>query len=259
MFISVSKGQVAPSQDLTKSFGAKVPLDNIILEILNKGEIQVGEKERHAQLDRLHREVLDIIAGKLVDPSSKRVYTTGMLEKALDQLSTKGAQAHDSNKDHSKKGEASTDTSPQEQPSRGKEKELPIWTGVNTHRSAKLQALDAMKALIAHQPIAIARARMRLRVVCPTSVLKQPVKVAQKKENGAEENTEPGSKSTGTIKDCILGHVEEVQSQDVVGNEWELVGYFEPGAFKSLSEFVSTQTKGRANVEILDMAVVRED
>ena len=68
VFYSVSKGQTAPSADLAKAFGAQTPLDDIILEILKKGEVQVGEKERHAQLERTHNEVIDIVAGKLVDP-----------------------------------------------------------------------------------------------------------------------------------------------------------------------------------------------
>ncbi|KAG9979109.1 hypothetical protein KCU78_g21973, partial [Aureobasidium melanogenum] len=37
VFLNVSKGQAAPSADLQKAFG-KVPLNDIILEILNKGE-----------------------------------------------------------------------------------------------------------------------------------------------------------------------------------------------------------------------------
>ena len=261
VFISVSKGQVAPTQDLAKSFGPKTPLDDIILEILNKGDIQVGEKERHAQLDRTHREVLDIIAGKLVDPSSKRVYTTGMLEKALDQLSVQGAQAH-----HGESKESANKSSGADMPAasqnatsaKAKEKDLPIWTGVATNRSAKSQALDAMKALIAHQPIPVARARMRVRITCPTSILKQPVKSGVKIDNTANED-EAESKPSGTVKDRILSYIEQIESQDVIGSEWELIGFIEPGAFKPLGEFVGGQTKGRASADVLDMAVVHED
>jgi ribosome maturation protein SDO1 len=88
VFLNVSKGQVASAEDLSKAFGKDKKLDDIILEILKKGELQVGDKERHAQLDRIHNEVIDIVAGKLVDPKTKRPYTTGMIDKALDQLSS---------------------------------------------------------------------------------------------------------------------------------------------------------------------------
>ncbi|MCJ1361912.1 hypothetical protein MMC16_001013 [Acarospora aff. strigata] len=255
VFLSVGKGQTAPSQDLAKAFGPKTPVNDIILEILNKGELQVGEKERHAQLERVHNEVVDIVAGKLVDPESKRVYTTGMIEKALDQLSSQGTHKHEEGKGSG----TATPTSGQENgEQKGKGKEMPTWTGVVTTKSAKSQALDAMKALIAWQPIPVTRARMRLRVTCPTSILKQAIKAAPKSKasegdiDGAEE------KIKGTVKDHILSSVEQVESQDVVGEEWEVTGFVEPGAFKGLGEFIGGETKGRGRVEVLDMAVIHE-
>jgi ribosome maturation protein SDO1 len=257
VFLSVSKGQAAPTQDLAKSFGAKTSLNDIILEILNKGELQVGEKERHAQLERVHSEVIDIVAGKLVDPDTKRVYTTGMIDKALDQLSSQGAnQQSDVKMTPGSSDAASVANSDEVVELKGKGKELPKWTGVVTTRSAKSQALDAMKALIAHQPIPVARARMRLRITCPTSILKQAVKSAPKSAGEAADGEE---KAHGTVKDRIISYVEEVEKQDVVGDEWEVVGFVEPGAFKALTEFIGGQTKGRGRAEILDMAVVHED
>ncbi|KAI5209508.1 Shwachman-Bodian-diamond syndrome protein [Aureobasidium subglaciale] len=248
VFLNVSKGQAAPSADLQKAFG-KVPLNDIILEILNKGELQVGEKERHAQLERVHAEVIDIVAGKLVDPKSKRVYTTGMIEKALDQLSSQSGKDANANTPS-----ASGTATPVEGESHAEHKPKPMWTGVVTTRDAKSQALNAMKALIAHQPIPVARARMRLRITCPTSVLKQAVKSASKPGDEAEGE----GQTKGTVKDRILGYIEQVESQDMMGEEWEVVGFVEPGSFKPLSEFVSGQTKGRARAEVLDMAVMNE-
>ena len=225
-----------------------------MLEILNKGELQVGEKERSAQLDRVNREVVDIVAGKLVDPKSKRVYTTGMIEKALDQLSTQSAQQHDHKSHASGTAIPTKDGEADEGKVTESSKTLPRWTGVSTTKSAKSQALEAMKALIAHQPIPVARARMRLRITCPTSILKQAIKAAPKKD-ATEEGTED---QKGTVKDRILGFVEQVETQDVLGEEWEVVGFVEPGAYKSLMDLIGTQTKGRARAEVLDMAVVHE-
>ncbi|ORY16377.1 SBDS protein C-terminal domain-domain-containing protein [Clohesyomyces aquaticus] len=275
VFTNVSKGQVAPKADLQKAFGAKATTDEIVLEILNKGELQVGDKERHAQLDRVHHEVIDIVAGKLVDPRTKRVYTTGMIEKALEQLSSQsqaaqkegdkaeGAKAEGAKAEGAKTEGAAADPA-EEKPraeDKGKGKELPKWTGVVTTKSAKSQALDAMKALIAHQPIPVARARMRLRVTCPTSILKQAVKSAPKPHghnSGDAENADEKPQH-GTVKETILGLVEQVESQDVTGDEWEVIGFVEPGAFKALTEFIGGQTKGRGRAEVLDMAVVNED
>ncbi len=247
VFLNVSKGQTAPSADLAKAFGAKTSVNDIILEILNKGELQVGEKERHAQLERVHNEVVSIVASKLVDPKTKRVYTTGMIEKALDMLSSKGAQAQQEKAAGSGNGTPATGEEGEAKP---KAKEH-VWTGVVATKSAKSQALDAMKALIAHQPIPVARARMKLRITCSTNILKQAAKSAGP-DNGEE-------KARGTVKDRILSYIEQVETQDVVGSDWEVIGFVEPGAFKGLSDFIGGETKGQGRVEVLDMAVTHED
>jgi ribosome maturation protein SDO1 len=252
VFLNVSKGQTAPSADLAKAFGAKTPVNDIILEILNKGELQVGEKERHAQLERVHNEVVGIVASKLVDPKTKRVYTTGMIEKALDMLSSQGSQAQQEKNAGSGTGTPATGEEGEAKP---KVKEH-VWTGVVATKSAKSQALEAMKALIAYQPIPVARARMRLRITCPTSILKQAAKSAGPKDTVVEDGEE---KTKGTVKDRILSYIEQVESQDVMGSEWEVVGFVEPGAFKVLGDFIGGETKGQGRVEVLDMAVTHED
>jgi len=45
----------------------------------------------------------------------------------------------------------------------------------------------------------------------------------------------------------------------MAGSEWEVVGFVEPGAYKELSDFIGAQTRGKARVEVLDMAVVHEE
>jgi len=249
VFLNVSKGQTAPSADLAKAFGAKTAVSDIILEILNKGELQVGEKERHAQLERVHNEVVGIVASKLVDPKTKRVYTTGMIEKALEMLSSQGSQATGTG------AGAGAPVAGEEGDAKPKVKEH-VWTGVVATKSAKSQALEAMKALIAHQPIPVARARMRLRITCPTGILKQAAKSAGPKEPSQENGEE---KTKGTVKDRILSYIEQVETQDVMGSEWEVTGFVEPGAFKGLGDFIGSETKGQGRVEVLDMAVTHED
>ncbi|MCJ1249139.1 hypothetical protein MMC30_006362 [Trapelia coarctata] len=256
VFLNVSKGQTAPAADLAKAFGDKTELDNIILEILKKGELQVGEKERHAQLERVHNEVTGIVAGKLVDPKSKRVYTTGMIDKALDQLSSQGAHKQEDSKGS---GTATPTNGEDGEQGKNKAKDMPTWTGVVTTKSAKSQALDAMRALIAWQPIPVARARMRLRVSCPMFLLKQAAKPAPKKEGSGAGQDGEEEKAKGTVKDRILSYVEEIESQGESGGEWEVVGFVEPGAFKGLGEFIGGETKGRGRVEVLDMAMIHED
>lgn len=255
VFLSVSKGQTAPTADLEKAFGKGTGVDEIIQEILKKGEMQVGEKERGAEKERLEREVIDIVAGKVVDPRSKRVYTAGMIERALEQLSSRGGQ-HRVGDNHGKDSGTATPTTEGDE-GKGKPKDLPTWTGVVTTKSAKSQALDAMKALIAWQPIPVARARMRLQITCPTSMLKQGVK-GQKKEAKSDDDGQGAEEKTVTVKDRILGFVEQVETQETGQSEWEVIGFVEPGAFKGLGEFISGETKGRGRIEVLDLAVTHE-
>lgn len=265
---------------------------------MKKGEVQVGEKERKDLLERVEREVVDIVSGKLVDPGSKRPYTTGMISKALDQLSKAGGGGGPSAGTDAPKSAAGSGTATPTTANGGSALDnsdiikKPTWTGVVTTKSAKSQALEAMKALIAWQPIPVMRARMRLRVTCPTSVLKLSAKLAPaatlseaidapapapasskggkggkggKKGKGSkhddDDDIEDGAApmAKGTVKDRILSYVEQVETQDVLGEEWELVGFSDPGAFKGLSEFVGGETKGRGRVEVLDMAVMHED
>ncbi|GAB1207134.1 hypothetical protein APSETT445_005843 [Aspergillus pseudonomiae] len=288
IFLSVSKAQTAPSAEIAKAFGANTPADEIRQEILRKGEVQVGERERKEIIERVEKEVLDIVSGRLVDPTTKRVYTPGMISKALDQLSSASgqmqqAQSQNNNGEASGAGDESRPAQPRK----------PLWTGVTPNKSAKIQALEAMKALIAWQPIPVMRARMRLRVTCPVPLLKQSVKSAapaapnKEKEassggnsksnkkggkgskksarqqdsdaEGASDAESPQPKAPTNVKDKILSFIESVESQDIAGDEWEVVGFAEPGAFKGLNEFVGNDTRGRGRVEVLDMAVTHED
>lgn len=291
VFLNVSKGQTAPNEDLAKAFGKSMPRDDIILEILNKGEIQVGDRERAAQLERVHNEVIGIVASKLVDPRTKRVYTSSMIEKALDMLSQTAHADKDKDKiggggggSSSAAGTPATGEDGEAKPRQQSKEHQHHWTGVVTTKSAKSQALEAIKALIASQPIPVARARMRVRITCGTNVLKQAVKTAapapaaaakggkdgasggkgaKKGRKGAaaehdvaENPNEDGEKKApGTAKDKILGYIEQIETQDVLGSEWEVVGFVEPGAYKDLTDFISNETKGQGRVEVLDMAV----
>lgn len=64
VFMNVSKGELASHDDLIKAFKTD-DTAKIILEILSKGELQVGEKERSAALEVISRDVASIIAEKV--------------------------------------------------------------------------------------------------------------------------------------------------------------------------------------------------
>jgi ribosome maturation protein SDO1 len=128
VFMNVSKGQVASSEDLKAAFNT-TNIDEIIQEILKKGEIQLSEKERAQQNAKLHNEILSIISAKCINPKSKKRYPPTMIDKALKELK---------------------------------------FNFVNA-RSAKSKALEGIKLLVEKQIIPIARAKMRVKVTLKTS------------------------------------------------------------------------------------------
>ncbi|KAG8938915.1 hypothetical protein FRC00_014335 [Tulasnella sp. 408] len=147
VFVNVSKGQVAPTEDLKKAFG-KTEVDEIVKEaspvfvwnwgivplslscgqqILKKGELQVGEKEREHALNNLWKEIATQVSEKVVDPNTQRPYPVGMIEKAMHEAGF----------------------------------------SVKTGKSSKSQVLECIKLLQEKSTLPIQRARMRVRITMP--------------------------------------------------------------------------------------------
>ncbi|PSN74944.1 Shwachman-Bodian-diamond syndrome protein [Corynespora cassiicola Philippines] len=247
VFTDSSRGQLASNADLEKAFGVdfkhdKDALNKVILKIINEGSSQTGGLERGAELERTRNEVIDIVTSKVVNPKNKTMYTTTIIAKALSNLSSQASNAQ------AGKQETPNAENGEEKP---KDPSLPTWTGVvpSSVKSAKAQAGIAIKALIAHQPLPIARIQMKLRVTCPTSILKQTVKSAPKSAQSSDGDGE--NKTAGTVKDVIVSLFASPPDQEVLGSEWEAIGSADPGAFKDLNEFVQQHTKGKGNVEVL--------
>ena len=51
-----------------------------------KGELQVSEKERHAQLESMFRDIATTVSDKCVNPDTKRPYPVTFIEKAMKDL-----------------------------------------------------------------------------------------------------------------------------------------------------------------------------
>lgn len=59
---------------------------NFFFQILEKGELQISEKERHNQLESAFKDIATIIADKCVNPENNRPYPVTMIEKCLKQI-----------------------------------------------------------------------------------------------------------------------------------------------------------------------------
>ncbi|KAJ3025702.1 UNVERIFIED_CONTAM: hypothetical protein HDU68_006784, partial [Siphonaria sp. JEL0065] len=184
VYINVSKGQLASQDDLKKAFKTD-DVEKILLEILKKGELQVGEKERSAQSESVTKEIATIVSQKCVNPQSKRPYPVTIIEKSM-------AEIHFS---------------------------------VNPNKSAKQQALEVIKQLQEKQIIPIARAQMSIKIVLP-------------------------GKESKKLKDKVAPLIAKIEDEDFAGDVYEILCSVDPGQYPALVELVSTETKGRGQVEV---------
>ncbi|KAG8467681.1 hypothetical protein KFE25_006733 [Diacronema lutheri] len=81
IFVNVSKALVAKRDDLIAAFGTDDE-DALSVMILEQGELQVSDKERHLHFDSLFHEVATIVADKCVDASG-RPMTVSLIERAM--------------------------------------------------------------------------------------------------------------------------------------------------------------------------------
>lgn len=94
---------------------------------MNKGELQVGAKERQHQMDQTFRDIATIVAEKCVNPLTKKSITVGLVERAMKE----------------------------------------IHYSVKPGKNAKTQALQVIKLLQEKDAIPIERAQMRLKIEAP--------------------------------------------------------------------------------------------
>lgn len=126
VFVNVSKGELAKHQDLQKSFGT-TDTNEIVKDILKKGELQVGEKERDHDLTSLRKEIATLVVEKCVDPATQRPYPVGMIEKAMTEAGY----------------------------------------SVKQGKTAKSQVSECIKLLQSDSTLPIQRARMRIKITMP--------------------------------------------------------------------------------------------
>ncbi|KAI8927382.1 SBDS protein C-terminal domain-containing protein [Entophlyctis helioformis] len=139
------------------------------------------------QVHSMSRDIATIVSEKSVNPETKRPYTVTMIEKALSD----------------------------------------VHFSMNPNKSAKQQAIEAIKLLQEKNIIPIARAQMRVRVVMP-------------------------AKDGKRIKEKLMAHVNKTEEEDW-GDEYELICVVDPGSFRKIGDLLQEETKGRGQVEVLTL------
>ncbi|KAI3856339.1 hypothetical protein MKW92_000345 [Papaver armeniacum] len=85
VYSSVSKGIIANSSYLSWDFGTE-DISAICMEILLKGELQVGGMERDIQLSTQFRNIATIVMEKTINSDTKRPYSVGMIERLMREI-----------------------------------------------------------------------------------------------------------------------------------------------------------------------------
>lgn len=181
VFSNLQKGVIAKSKDLKKAFGTEQH-QKAALIILDKGELQVSDKERQLAYDNMFRDIVTIITDKCVNPESGRPYPFSMIETALRD----------------------------------------IHFSVVVSKSAKKQALEAIRKLESH--MAIKRAQMRLRLVL-------------------EESCVDSVKSKGAV----------IEKRSAEGSRAVLTVLIDPGIYRDIDSII---VGCGGSLEVVDMAVL---
>lgn len=85
VFTNVSKGLVAKKEDLVKFFGQD-DIKKVCIEILDKGELQISEKERQTQLESALKDVATIVSEKCINSETRRPFPVSIIEKSMKQI-----------------------------------------------------------------------------------------------------------------------------------------------------------------------------
>lgn len=127
IFLNVSKGQLASKEELAAAFGQAATSQQIVEEIMRRGEMQVSEKERSVQSAASVKDIATIIAEKCLNSTTKKPYSANIIEKAMSE----------------------------------------VHYTVSLSKSAKQQALEVIKQLQLKKTIPIIRCLMKLSIHLP--------------------------------------------------------------------------------------------
>jgi ribosome maturation protein SDO1 len=88
IFADVAKGIKATKEDLKTAFG-KMGHDDIVMEILNKGDFQLGELEREEQFESLKLEIANLIVKMCVNSETGGQFPVSIIQKAMVEANCK--------------------------------------------------------------------------------------------------------------------------------------------------------------------------
>ncbi|KAI0564720.1 Ribosome maturation protein SBDS [Gracilaria domingensis] len=176
IFSNVSKGILAKNKDLKDAFKTD-NAQEIVLEILRKGELQVSERERQYHADNLFNEIAATVSEKCVDPNTNRPFSVGVIERAM------------------------KDT---------------LHYAVLPNKSAKVQAQAVIKELQKHMPISRAQMRLQISIpISRAKVVKE--KLNPHVNTWEQEEWEPDYEGTILIDPGSFRIIDDVLREETRG------------------------------------------
>jgi len=85
VYTNVSRAERADKHDLLEVFGTDDE-DKVCLMILDKGDLQVSEKERKEDFENKAKEIATFITQKFINRETKRPFTVGIIETSLKEV-----------------------------------------------------------------------------------------------------------------------------------------------------------------------------
>ncbi|CAK9292880.1 unnamed protein product [Gordionus sp. m RMFG-2023] len=85
VFANLSRGQIAKKEDLISAFGT----DNMMeacLKILEKGDLQISDKERQNNQQTMFKDIATIVSNKCINPETNKPYPITMIENAMKEI-----------------------------------------------------------------------------------------------------------------------------------------------------------------------------
>ena len=86
IYTNAAQGEVASNAILEKSFPEKTKSE-ILMLILEKGEMQISQKERETLMENYTNDIINIISAKIVHPKTKRVFSLENIRAAIKESS----------------------------------------------------------------------------------------------------------------------------------------------------------------------------
>lgn len=87
IYADVERGNVASKKDLQK-FG-KMSRDQIIMEILNKGEFQMSDLERDDKLESVRQEIANWISSQCVNSETGNEFPSSIILRGMNEINSK--------------------------------------------------------------------------------------------------------------------------------------------------------------------------